>query len=102
MEIKFHNVKKQKKEHKGRNRDVAETFVSLPELCNSIAHLLFLRKGDLKMSQEHNLLESIPWRIICRLESGQTQLSAAEAIGVVRSVIARLWNQFHESGNVRV
>ncbi|GFX91547.1 transposable element Tcb2 transposase [Trichonephila clavipes] len=41
------------------------------------------------------------WRVIGRLESGQTQRSVADAVGVARSVIARLWNRFQETGNVR-
>ncbi|GFU91392.1 transposable element Tcb2 transposase [Trichonephila clavipes] len=41
------------------------------------------------------------WCVIGRLESGQTQRSVADAVGVARSVVARLWNRFQETGNVR-
>ncbi|GFT02740.1 transposable element Tcb2 transposase [Trichonephila clavipes] len=41
------------------------------------------------------------WRVIGRLESGQTQRSVVDAVGVARSVVARLWNRFQETGNVR-
>ncbi|GFW21453.1 transposable element Tcb2 transposase [Trichonephila clavipes] len=41
------------------------------------------------------------WRVIGRLESRQTQRSVADAVGVARSVVARLWNRFQETGNVR-
>ncbi|GFV58463.1 transposable element Tc1 transposase [Trichonephila clavipes] len=41
------------------------------------------------------------WRVIGRLESWQTQRSVADAVGVARSVVARLWNRFREKGNVR-
>ncbi|GFU83248.1 uncharacterized protein TNCV_3738591 [Trichonephila clavipes] len=41
------------------------------------------------------------WRVIGRLESGQTQRSVSDAVGVDRSVVARLWNRFQETGNVR-
>ncbi|GFX43339.1 transposable element Tcb2 transposase [Trichonephila clavipes] len=41
------------------------------------------------------------WRVIGRLESGQTQRSVADAVGVARSVVARLWDRFQEKGNVR-
>ncbi|XP_071044216.1 uncharacterized protein [Parasteatoda tepidariorum] len=51
------------------------------------------------MSQQRDLPESIAWRIIGRLESGQTQRSVADAVGV-RSVVARLWNRFQETGNM--
>ncbi|GFW64265.1 hypothetical protein TNCV_2415161 [Trichonephila clavipes] len=39
--------------------------------------------------------------VVGRLESGQTQRSVADAVGVARSVVARLWNRFQETGNVR-
>ncbi|GFS88916.1 transposable element Tcb2 transposase [Trichonephila clavipes] len=35
------------------------------------------------------------------LESGQTQRIVADAVGVARSVVVRLWNRFQETGNVR-
>ncbi|GFV71384.1 transposable element Tcb2 transposase [Trichonephila clavipes] len=41
------------------------------------------------MSQQRDLPESMAWRVIGRLESGQTQRSVADAIGVARSVVAR-------------
>ncbi|GFU07471.1 transposable element Tcb2 transposase [Trichonephila clavipes] len=53
------------------------------------------------MSQQRDLPESVAWRVIGRLESGQTQRSVADAVGVARSVVARLWNLFQETGNVR-
>ncbi|GFU48458.1 HTH_Tnp_Tc3_2 domain-containing protein [Trichonephila clavipes] len=45
------------------------------------------------MSQQSDLPESMAWRVIGRLESGQTQ-RVADAVGVARSVVARLWNRF--------
>ncbi|GFU34460.1 hypothetical protein TNCV_1992071 [Trichonephila clavipes] len=53
------------------------------------------------MSQQRYLPESMAWRVIGRLESGKTQRSVADAVGVARSVVARLWNRFQEKGNVR-
>ncbi|GFW66861.1 transposable element Tcb2 transposase [Trichonephila clavipes] len=53
------------------------------------------------MSQQRDLPESMAWRVIGRLESEQTQRSVADAVGVARSVVARLWNRFQETGNVR-
>ncbi|GFU52500.1 transposable element Tcb1 transposase [Trichonephila clavipes] len=53
------------------------------------------------MSQQRDLPESMTWRVIGRLESGKTQRSVADAVGVARSVVARLWNRFQETGNVR-
>ncbi|GFW55713.1 transposable element Tcb2 transposase [Trichonephila clavipes] len=51
------------------------------------------------MSQQRDLPESMAWRVIGRLEPGQTQRSVADAVGVARSVVARLWNRFQETGN---
>ncbi|GFW29513.1 HTH_Tnp_Tc3_2 domain-containing protein [Trichonephila clavipes] len=53
------------------------------------------------MSQQRDLPEFMAWRVIGRLESEQTQRSVADAVGVARSVVARLWNRFQETGNVR-
>ncbi|GFX94522.1 transposable element Tcb2 transposase [Trichonephila clavipes] len=53
------------------------------------------------MSQQRDLPESMAWRVIGRLKSGQTQRSVADSVGVARSVVARLWNRFQETGNVR-
>ncbi|GFY14793.1 HTH_Tnp_Tc3_2 domain-containing protein [Trichonephila clavipes] len=53
------------------------------------------------MSQQRDLPESMAWCVIGRLESGQTHRSVADAVGVTRSVIARLWNRLQETGNVR-
>ncbi|GFW58392.1 succinate--hydroxymethylglutarate CoA-transferase [Trichonephila clavipes] len=53
------------------------------------------------MSQQRDLQESMAWRVIGRLESGQTQRRVANAVGVARSVVERLWNRFQETGNIR-
>ncbi|GFV09921.1 hypothetical protein TNCV_2318511 [Trichonephila clavipes] len=57
------------------------------------------------MSQQRDLPESMAWRVIGRLESGQTQRSVADAVadavGVARSVVARLWNRFQETEKFR-
>ncbi|GFY34856.1 hypothetical protein TNCV_845461 [Trichonephila clavipes] len=53
------------------------------------------RQGYLRMSQQRDLPESpMAWRVIGRLDSGQTQRSVADAVGVARSVVAKLWNRF--------
>ena len=41
------------------------------------------------------------WRIISRLKSEQIQCSVAGAVGVVRSVFARLRNRFQETEETR-
>ncbi|GFV36553.1 transposable element Tcb2 transposase [Trichonephila clavipes] len=46
------------------------------------------------MSQLSHLTDSEAWRVVGRLEGGQTQ-----AIGVSQSVISRIWNRFLETGS---
>ncbi|GFX48083.1 transposable element Tcb2 transposase [Trichonephila clavipes] len=49
------------------------------------------------MSQRSHLTNSEAWRVVCRLERGQTQAEVAQAIGVSQSVIYRIWNRFLET-----
>ncbi|GFW61741.1 transposable element Tcb2 transposase [Trichonephila clavipes] len=51
------------------------------------------------MSQQSHLTDSEAWRIVGRLEGGQTQAEVAQAIGVSQSVISRIWNRFLETGS---
>ncbi|GFT83702.1 uncharacterized protein TNCV_2826201 [Trichonephila clavipes] len=53
------------------------------------------------MSRQRNILEFMAWPLIGRLDSGLAEKTVADAVGVERSVIARLWNQFHETGHIR-
>ncbi|GFX84543.1 transposable element Tcb2 transposase [Trichonephila clavipes] len=46
------------------------------------------------MSQRSHLTDSEAWRVVGRLEGGQTQAEIAQAIGVSQSVISRIWNRF--------
>ncbi|GFX31399.1 hypothetical protein TNCV_2062151 [Trichonephila clavipes] len=46
------------------------------------------------MSQRSHLTDSEAWRVVGRLEGGQTQAEVAQAIGVSQSVISRIWNHF--------
>ncbi|GFS94059.1 transposable element Tcb2 transposase [Trichonephila clavipes] len=43
-------------------------------------------------------LQREAWRVVGRLEGGQTQAEVAQAIGVSQSVISRIWNRFLETG----
>ncbi|GFU14109.1 hypothetical protein TNCV_2536561 [Trichonephila clavipes] len=45
-------------------------------------------------SQRSHLNDSEAWRVVGRLEGGQTQAEVAHAIGVSQSVISRIWNLF--------
>lgn len=47
-----------------------------------------LKKCDLQMSYQRDLQVSGAWRVIARLESGQSQRSFASAVGPARNVIA--------------
>ncbi|GFU89426.1 uncharacterized protein TNCV_1673721 [Trichonephila clavipes] len=49
-------------------------------------------------SQRSHLTDSEAWRVVGRLEGGQTQAEVAQAIGVSQSVISRIWNHFLETG----
>ncbi|GFV70726.1 transposable element Tcb2 transposase [Trichonephila clavipes] len=51
------------------------------------------------MSQRRHLTDSEAWRVVGRLEGGQTQAEVAQAIGVSQSVISRIWNRFLETGS---
>ncbi|GFV68280.1 transposable element Tcb2 transposase [Trichonephila clavipes] len=51
------------------------------------------------MSQRSHLTDSEAWRLVGRLEGGQTQAEVAQDIGVSQSVISRIWNRFLETGN---
>ncbi|GFV61100.1 hypothetical protein TNCV_1972751 [Trichonephila clavipes] len=46
------------------------------------------------MSQRSHLTDSEAWRVVGRLEGGQTQAEIAQAIGVSQSVISRFRNRF--------
>ncbi|GFT46758.1 transposable element Tcb2 transposase [Trichonephila clavipes] len=49
------------------------------------------------MSQRSHLTDSEAWRMVGRLEGGQTQAEVARAIGVSQSVISRIWKRFLET-----
>ncbi|GFT55250.1 hypothetical protein TNCV_4611271 [Trichonephila clavipes] len=51
------------------------------------------------MPQRSHLTDSEAWRVVGRLEGGQTQGEVAQAIGVSQSVISRIWNRFLETGS---
>ncbi|GFU51761.1 HTH_Tnp_Tc3_2 domain-containing protein [Trichonephila clavipes] len=51
------------------------------------------------MSHRSHLTDSEAWRVVGRLERGQTQAEVAQAIGVSQSVISRIWNSFLETGS---
>ncbi|GFU03132.1 transposable element Tcb2 transposase [Trichonephila clavipes] len=46
------------------------------------------------MSQRSHLIDSEAWRVVGRLEGGQTQAEVAQAIGVSQSAISSIWNHF--------
>ncbi|GFV38329.1 transposable element Tcb2 transposase [Trichonephila clavipes] len=52
------------------------------------------------MFQRSHLTDSEAWRVVGRLEGGQTQAEVAQAIGVSQSEISRIWNRFLETESV--
>ncbi|GFW10195.1 transposable element Tcb2 transposase [Trichonephila clavipes] len=101
MQIKVHDVKNQKKEIRAEVGMLQKRLFYCRNSEIRLRSIFFLRQGYLRMSQQRDLPESMAWRVIGRLESGQTQRSVADAVGVARSVVARLWNRFQEKGNNR-
>ncbi|GFW92629.1 transposable element Tcb2 transposase [Trichonephila clavipes] len=51
------------------------------------------------MSQRSHLTDSEAWRVVGRLEEGQTQAEVAQAVEVSQNVISRIWNRFLETGS---
>ncbi|GFU99111.1 uncharacterized protein TNCV_1228251 [Trichonephila clavipes] len=51
------------------------------------------------MSQRSHLTDSEAWRVVGKLEGGQTQAEVVQAIGVSQSVNFRIWNRFLETGS---
>ncbi|GFX35876.1 transposable element Tcb1 transposase [Trichonephila clavipes] len=45
------------------------------------------------------IVSGYAWRVVGRLEEGQTQAEVVQAIGLSQSVISRIWNHFLETGN---
>ena len=60
-----------------------------------------LLKDDWKMSWLCNLPVIMAKRMIGRLESRQTQRSVADAMGMERRAIAKLWTRVQETENVQ-
>ncbi|GFU23683.1 transposable element Tcb1 transposase [Trichonephila clavipes] len=52
------------------------------------------------MAQMKHLDDFLRGRIIERLECGRTQLEVSEELGIIQSVICRLWKRFQDHGNV--
>ncbi|GFV91135.1 transposable element Tcb2 transposase [Trichonephila clavipes] len=72
-------------------RALLEECDRMPQLViNSLIDSMSQRQGYLRMSQQRDLPEYMAWRVIGKLESGQTQRSVTDAVGVARSVVARL------------
>ncbi|GFW70408.1 uncharacterized protein TNCV_4915281 [Trichonephila clavipes] len=52
------------------------------------------------MAQRTHLEDFLRGRIIGRLECRRTRLEVSEELGIVQSVISRLWQRFQDDGNV--
>jgi transposase-like protein len=52
------------------------------------------------MSEHHCLEKGTRWRIVGRLEAGQSQAQVAREFSATPSVVSSLWSQFQNSGTV--
>lgn len=52
------------------------------------------------MASRHRLDDATRWRIVGRLEAGQSQATCCRDLGVPRNVVSTLWKQFTETGTV--
>ncbi len=52
------------------------------------------------MSEHHRLEKDMRWRIVGRLETGQSQAQVARELSVTPSVVSNLLSQFQNSGTV--
>ncbi|GFU83805.1 HTH_Tnp_Tc3_2 domain-containing protein [Trichonephila clavipes] len=59
--------------------------------------ILFLRSERGRKWSTAGVVADEAWRVVGRLEGGQTQAQVAQAIGVSQSVISRIWNRFFET-----
>lgn len=53
-----------------------------------------------EMSEHHRLDDGMRWRIVGRIEAGQSQAQVARELDITPSVISNLWSQFKTSGTV--
>ncbi|GFT48210.1 hypothetical protein TNCV_4022961 [Trichonephila clavipes] len=88
MQIKVHDVKNQKKEIRAEIGMLQKRLFYCRN-CEIRVRSIFLRQGYLRMSQQRDLPESMAWRVMGRLESGQTQRSVADGVGVARKCCYR-------------
>ncbi|GFU62140.1 hypothetical protein TNCV_2473751 [Trichonephila clavipes] len=95
MQIKVHDVKNQKKELRAEIGMLQKRLFYCRNCEIRLRSIFFLRQGYLRMSQQRDLPESPHGMAF--LESGQTQRGVADAVGVARSVVARLWNRLQET-----
>ncbi|GFU39591.1 uncharacterized protein TNCV_4001071 [Trichonephila clavipes] len=60
----------------------------------------FQYNNRIVMAQRKHLDDFLRGRLIGRLECGRTQLEVSEELGIIQSVISRLWQRFQDDGNV--
>ncbi|GFV77537.1 hypothetical protein TNCV_1070661 [Trichonephila clavipes] len=90
MQIKVHDVKNQKKEIRAEIGMLQKRLFYCRNCEIRLRSIFFETRLLENVSTKRDLPESMAWRVIGRLESGQTQRSVADAVEVARSVVARL------------
>lgn len=53
-----------------------------------------------KMSSHERMDDGMRWRIVGRLEAGQSQAQVATELNVTPSVVCNLWKQFQDTGSI--
>lgn len=56
--------------------------------------------GTVKMSHHQRLGDGMRWRIVGRLEAGQSQSQICREFNLTPSVVCNLWKQFQDTGSV--
>ncbi|GBN69148.1 hypothetical protein AVEN_128501-1 [Araneus ventricosus] len=53
-----------------------------------------------KMSNHQRLDDGMRWRIVWRLEAGQSQVQICREFNLTPSVVCNLWKQFQDTGSI--
>ncbi|GFW48963.1 transposable element Tcb2 transposase [Trichonephila clavipes] len=86
-------------QHAIYNFKYRRVYSSKPHLSRPSKLTIKEKRRTNTMSHRSHLTDSEAWRVIGRLDGGQTQAEVAQANVVSQSVISRIWNRFLETGS---